>query len=139
LKRRKQTNEEQQFEENQRKREVKEQNLYINETGEIIDITASVHDKKGTGKTIRIEKEEIEITVEEEDSSSLSPTRINTTDNALYYATSAFTVLAGILHLLLVQFFIGFDSNSSIFLFVAGIAQLFWAVPLIKDGERFGI
>jgi heme/copper-type cytochrome/quinol oxidase subunit 1 len=132
LKRKKQTNEELEHEEGQNERFRREQNLRINQAGEIIDISLSLKDNKGVGRKIRIEKEEIEITEEEEDSSSLSPSSINTTDKALYYATSAFTVLAGILHLLLVQFFIGFDSNTSIFLFVMGIAQLFWAVPLIK-------
>jgi hypothetical protein len=54
-----------------------------------------------------------------------------------YYAAAATTTaIAGILHLVLVPNMIGFNINSSIFFTVAGLAQLFWAVPMIKRWER---
>jgi hypothetical protein len=40
--------------------------------------------------------------------------------------------LVGILHLVIVPYFVGFGSNTSIFFIATGIAQIFWAVPLIK-------
>ena len=59
------------------------------------------------------------------------PTFIMLVSNDQSVAT-VFTGLAGILHHLLVQYFIGFDSNISIFFVVTGIAQLFWVIPLIR-------
>ena len=56
----------------------------------------------------------------------------DTIHKEFYYAAAVFTGLAGILHLLLVQYFNGFDSNMSIFFVVTGIAQLFWVIPLIR-------
>jgi heme/copper-type cytochrome/quinol oxidase subunit 1 len=53
-------------------------------------------------------------------------------DRILHYAGAAATALVGILHLILVPFFVGFGSNTSVFFVATGIAQLFWAVPLIK-------
>ena len=54
-----------------------------------------------------------------------------------YYAAAATTTaIAGILHLVLVPNMIGFNINSAIFFTVAGLAQLFWAVPMIKRWER---
>jgi hypothetical protein len=41
--------------------------------------------------------------------------RNDTTHKEFYYAAAVFIGLAGILHLLLVQFFNAFDSNMSIF------------------------
>jgi hypothetical protein len=57
---------------------------------------------------------------------------------ALYYyaAAATTTAIAGILHLVLVPNMIGFNINSAIFFTVAGLAQLFWAVPMIKRWER---
>jgi hypothetical protein len=52
--------------------------------------------------------------------------------NALYYAAAATTAIAGILHLILVPNVIGSNVNTAIFFLVAGIAQLFWVVPMIK-------
>jgi heme/copper-type cytochrome/quinol oxidase subunit 1 len=54
----------------------------------------------------------------------------------LHYAGAAATVLVGILHLTLVPFFIGYGSNTSLFFVATGIAQLFWAVPLVKQWGR---
>jgi hypothetical protein len=52
--------------------------------------------------------------------------------NALYYAAAATTAIAGILHLLLVPNSLGFNINFAIFFTLAGIAQLFWTLPMIK-------
>ena len=49
-----------------------------------------------------------------------------------YYVAAATTAIAGILHLSLVPNTIGFNMNSAIFFLVAGIAQLFWIVPMLK-------
>jgi hypothetical protein len=52
--RKKQTNKEQQYEENQRERLLREQNSYIDKDGKIMDITASLQDKEeGVGKKDR--------------------------------------------------------------------------------------
>ena len=53
-----------------------------------------------------------------------------------YYAAAAATAIAGILHLALVPNIIGFNMNSAIFFIVAGLAQLFWVVPMIKRWGR---
>ena len=55
----------------------------------------------------------------------------------LHYVGVATTALVGILHLILVPFFIGFNSTSSIFFVVTGLAQLFWTLPLIKLWGNF--
>jgi hypothetical protein len=50
-----------------------------------------------------------------------------------YFAfAAATTAIAGILHLTLVPNMIGFNINSAIFFLVAGIVQLFWAIPMLK-------
>jgi hypothetical protein len=58
------------------------------------------------------------------------------TDRALYYTAAATTALAGILHLILASMIIGRNINSGIFFIVAGLAQLFWVVPMIKRWGR---
>jgi hypothetical protein len=55
---------------------------------------------------------------------------------ALYYAAAATTAIAGILHLVLVPNVLGFNLNTAIFFIIAGIAQLFWVVPIIR---RWGL
>ena len=50
----------------------------------------------------------------------------------LYYAAAGTTAIAGILHLLLVPNIIGFNVNTAIFFLVSGIAQIFWALPMVK-------
>ena len=52
--------------------------------------------------------------------------------NILYYAAAATTAIAGILHLVLAPNFLEFNLNTGIFFIVAGIAQLFWVVPMIR-------
>jgi hypothetical protein len=61
--------------------------------------------------------------------------------NYYYYAAAA-TALAGILHIVLSANGIGRGSLSGIFFLIAGIAQLFWALPMalwLGDGEEYGI
>ncbi len=50
----------------------------------------------------------------------------------LYYAAAATTAIAGILHVTLAPNSFGFNVNNGIFFSVAGIAQLFWALPMVK-------
>jgi hypothetical protein len=54
----------------------------------------------------------------------------------LYYAAAATTAIAGILHLILVPNIIDRNPNSGIFFLVAGIAQIFWVIPMLKRWER---
>jgi hypothetical protein len=51
---------------------------------------------------------------------------------ALYYAAAATTAIAGILHLIQASNVLGFNLNFGIFFIIAGIAQLFWVVPMIR-------
>jgi hypothetical protein len=55
---------------------------------------------------------------------------------ALYYAAAATTAIAGILHLIQASNVLGFNLYFGIFFIVAGIAQLFWVVPMIR---RWGL
>jgi hypothetical protein len=54
----------------------------------------------------------------------------------LYYAAAATTAIAGILHLIQASNVLGFNLNFGVFFIVAGIAQLFWVVPMIR---RWGL
>jgi hypothetical protein len=54
----------------------------------------------------------------------------------LYYAAAATTAIAGILHLILAPNTLGFNLNTGVFFTVAGIAQLFWVLPIIR---RWGL
>jgi hypothetical protein len=56
--------------------------------------------------------------------------------NVLYYAAAATTAIAGILHLIQASDVLGFSLNFFIFFLVAGIAQLFWVVPMIRRWGR---
>src|SRR5215211_1631694 len=56
----------------------------------------------------------------------------------LYYAAAATTAIAGILHLILVPNIIDRNPNSGIFFLVAGIAQIFWVIPMLKRWGRIG-
>jgi hypothetical protein len=53
-----------------------------------------------------------------------------------YYAAAAATVIAGILHLVLASNTIGRNPMRGIFFLVGGIAQLFWAVPMVRKWGR---
>jgi heme/copper-type cytochrome/quinol oxidase subunit 1 len=57
-------------------------------------------------------------------------------ETGLHYAGAAATALVGILHLIIVPFFVGFGSNISIFFIATGIAQIFWTVPLINKWSK---
>jgi hypothetical protein len=61
---------------------------------------------------------------------------MNIGNSALYYTAAATTTIAGILHLILVPDIIGRNLNSGVFFTVAGIAQIFWAVPMVKRWGR---
>src|SRR5215211_1988543 len=50
----------------------------------------------------------------------------------LYYGAAATTAIAGILHLIQGSNVLGFNLNFAIFFIVAGIAQIFWVVPVIR-------
>jgi len=55
------------------------------------------------------------------------------TNKILVYAAAASTCTAGILHLAIVpMFFTMMPTNVIIFFIVAGLAQVFWVVPVIK-------
>jgi hypothetical protein len=59
------------------------------------------------------------------------------TGNPLYYAAAATTVIAGILHLIYVlpptnPYVLGTNILGETFFIVAGIAQIFWALPMVK-------
>jgi hypothetical protein len=56
--------------------------------------------------------------------------------NGLYYAAAISTSLAGITHLILVQYFVGFDSLTSTFFIVSGLAQIFWFIPYVRKWGR---
>ena len=62
---------------------------------------------------------------------------MNIGNSAFYYtAAAATTALAGILHLILVPDIIGRNLNSGVFFIVAGIAQIFWVIPMLKRWGR---
>jgi hypothetical protein len=50
----------------------------------------------------------------------------------LYYVAAATTAIAGIMHLVLAPNLLGFNINFALFFIVAGIAQLFWVLPMTK-------
>ncbi len=50
----------------------------------------------------------------------------------LYYAAAAATAISGMLHLSLAPGALGFNVNNGIFFLVAGVAQLFWIIPMIR-------
>ena len=52
--------------------------------------------------------------------------------SVLYYAAAATTGIAGILHLIFASNIIGFSILNGIFFIISGLAQLFWAIPVIK-------
>jgi hypothetical protein len=53
-----------------------------------------------------------------------------------YLIAAATTAIAGILHLMLVPNMIGRNPNSGIFFLVAGVAQIFWVIPMLKRWGR---
>jgi hypothetical protein len=55
-----------------------------------------------------------------------------------FIAAAAATAIAGILHLILAYNVNGRNIYSGIFFIVAGFAQLFWVLPMIKRWGRYG-
>ena len=56
--------------------------------------------------------------------------------NILYYAAAATIAIAGILHLIQAPAVLEFSLTFFIFFSVAGIAQIFWVVPMIRRWGR---
>ena len=59
--------------------------------------------------------------------------------NRLYYyyvAAAASTALAGILHLAMASNIIGRSITTGSFFIVAGLAQIFWILPMVKQWGR---
>ena len=54
----------------------------------------------------------------------------------LYYAAATTTAIAGILHLIVASNIIQLSINNGIFFIVAGIAQIFWTLPMVKRWGR---
>ena len=51
-------------------------------------------------------------------------------------AAAATTVIAGVMHLMMVQMSISHDLGEGILFLVGGILQVFWAVPVVKQWGR---
>jgi hypothetical protein len=51
-------------------------------------------------------------------------------------AAAAATAIAGILHLISFSNLIGRNPTTGIFFLVAGMAQLFWTIPMVRKGGR---
>jgi tellurite resistance protein TehA-like permease len=60
------------------------------------------------------------------------------TRNSLFYAAAATTALAGMLHLIFASNVLGFNILSGIFFIIAGVVQIFWAIPMIGRWEKYG-
>lgn len=54
----------------------------------------------------------------------------------LFYAAAATTVAAGIIHLVMAPGMLNFNPNGAVLFFAGGIAQLFWAVPMMRRWGR---
>jgi membrane protein CcdC involved in cytochrome C biogenesis len=63
---------------------------------------------------------------------------MNIRSNPLFYAAAATTAIAGILHLIFASNVIGSNTLSGMFFIVAGIAQIFWALPTIRRWGKYG-
>ncbi|HEY7108983.1 MAG TPA: hypothetical protein VH415_06130 [Nitrososphaeraceae archaeon] len=61
---------------------------------------------------------------------------ISSNSKILYLSAAACTFIAGILHLTLVPNAIDRNVNNGIFFLVAGLAQIFWVVPMIRQWGR---
>jgi protocatechuate 3,4-dioxygenase beta subunit len=55
---------------------------------------------------------------------------------SLYYSAAAATAVASIVHLMLAPGSFGFNVNNDIFFAVAGIAQAFWIIPMVRRWGR---
>lgn len=55
------------------------------------------------------------------------------TNRVLFYVAAASTLIAGVLHLAIIpMFFTLMPMNVTIFFLIAGAAQLFWVIPVLK-------
>jgi uncharacterized membrane protein YuzA (DUF378 family) len=61
---------------------------------------------------------------------------VNVLQYYYYIIAAATTAIAGILHIMLVPNIIGRNPNTGIFFLIAGIAQLFWVIPMLKRWGR---
>jgi hypothetical protein len=57
---------------------------------------------------------------------------MNLISNSLFYAAAATTAIPGILHLIFASSVIGSNLLSGIFFIIAGVVQIFWALPMIR-------
>jgi hypothetical protein len=58
---------------------------------------------------------------------------MNLISNSLFYAAAAATTaIPGILHLIFASSVIGSNLLSGIFFIIAGVVQIFWALPMIR-------
>lgn len=55
---------------------------------------------------------------------------------ALYYSAAAATAAASVVHLMLAPGSFGFNVNNGIFFTIAGIAQAFWIIPMVRRWGR---
>ena len=56
--------------------------------------------------------------------------------NSIFYAAAATTAIPGILHLIFASNLIGSNILSGIFFIIAGVVQVFWALPMIRRWGR---
>jgi len=56
--------------------------------------------------------------------------------NSLFYAAAATTAIPGILHLIFASNVIGSNILSGTFFIIAGVVQIFWALPMIRRWGR---
>jgi hypothetical protein len=61
---------------------------------------------------------------------------MNLIGNSLFYAAAATTAIAGILHLTFASNIIEFNTPSGIFFIIAGVVQIFWALPIVRRWGR---
>ncbi|MGH9982939.1 MAG: hypothetical protein ACRD8W_03185 [Nitrososphaeraceae archaeon] len=57
---------------------------------------------------------------------------MNLRRNSLFYAAAATTAIPGILHLIFASNVIGSNILSGTFFIIAGVVQIFWALPMIR-------
>ncbi|MGH9983164.1 MAG: hypothetical protein ACRD8W_04315 [Nitrososphaeraceae archaeon] len=58
--------------------------------------------------------------------------------NSLFYAAAVATAVAGILHLIFASNVVGSNIPSGTFFIVAGIAQIFWVLPMVRRWGKYG-
>jgi hypothetical protein len=61
---------------------------------------------------------------------------MNLRSNSLFYAAAATTAIPGILHLIFASNVIGSNILSGTFFIIAGVVQIFWALPMIRRWGR---